>query len=62
MLEFVKPEQVGVSSQNIQGCLKALETAKLSSHALIMMRHGKIFFEKYWAPYHQEYPHRMYRR
>ncbi|MBO5928570.1 MAG: serine hydrolase [Clostridia bacterium] len=60
MLQFAKPEEVGVSSKHIQGCLKALETAKLSSHSIVMMRHGKVFFEKYWAPFHKDYPHRQY--
>lgn len=60
MLEFVKPEQVGVSSKNITRYLQALEQAGLSSHAVIMMRHGKVFFEKYWAPFHKDFAHRMY--
>ena len=60
MLDFVKPEQVGVSSKNITRYLQSLEQAGLSSHAVIMMRHGKVFFEKYWAPFHKDFPHRMY--
>ncbi len=53
MLQFVKSEQVGVSSKNIMRYLHALEQAGLSGHAVIMMRHGKVFFEKYWAPFHK---------
>lgn len=59
-LERVTPEQVGVASENIQKYMKVLERAQLSIHDVIMIRHGKVFFEKYWEPFHADYLHRMY--
>lgn len=58
--ERVTPEQVGVSSEHIQKYISVLERAQLSTHDIIMIRHGKIFFEKYWEPFHEDYLHRMY--
>ena len=45
-LERVTPEQVGVASENIQKYMKVLERAQLATHDIIMIRHGKVFFEK----------------
>ncbi|MBQ7915331.1 MAG: beta-lactamase family protein, partial [Firmicutes bacterium] len=60
MLERVLPEQVGVSSADVQKYISVLERAHLSTHNVIMIRHGKIFYENYWAPFHKDFLHRMY--
>ena len=60
MLERVLPEQVGVSSADIQKYISVLEQAQLSTHDIMMIRHGKVFYENYWAPFHKEFQHRMY--
>ena len=54
------PEEVGISSQNIRQFLQAIESNRLVTHNLILMRKGKIIFEHYWAPFHREFKHRMY--
>ena len=58
--ERVTPEQVGVSSEHIQKYISVLERTQLATHDIIMIRHGKVFFEKYWKPFHADYMHRMY--
>lgn len=58
--ERVTPEQVGISSKNIKKYISLLEKAQLSTHDVIMIRHGKIFYENYWKPFHKDFLHRMY--
>ena len=57
---YSTPEKEGISSANIQAFLQVLEDAQLPMHDVIICRHGKIVFEKYWAPFHKDYLHRMY--
>lgn len=58
--EYASPEEMGISSANIQKYIDILENSRLATHDLIIMRHGKIVFEHYWAPFHREFKHRMY--
>lgn len=60
MLEKVTPEQVGISSASVQKYLGVLERAQLSIHSVVMLRHGKVFYESYWKPFHKDFLHRMY--
>ena len=48
--ELVLPEEVGISSAEIDRLLDTLQV-HAEPHGLMMMRHGKIFFEGYWNPY-----------
>lgn len=54
------PEELGISSANIEKYIRLLEESSLATHNLILMRKGKIIFEHYWAPFHREFRHRMY--
>lgn len=60
MFEKVKPEEVGVSSENIKRYIEILEKHQLSTHDVIMVRHNKVFYEAYWQPFHKDFLHRMY--
>lgn len=60
MFEKVTPENVGISSKWILKYLKKLEDAELSVHDVIILRHNKICFEKYWKPFSEGFLHRMY--
>ncbi len=60
MFESVKPEQVGVSSDCVHKYIKYLEDKGLSTHSVIMMRHDKVFYENYWAPFDRDFKHRIY--
>lgn len=59
-MKFTTPEQVGIRSAAIESYLSHLEAGGLCTHDLILMRHGKIVFEHYWAPFHRDFLHRMY--
>ncbi len=60
MFEKVTPEAVGVSSKNVEKYVRLMERYHLPVHAMVMIRHGKVFYENYWEPFHAEYLHRMY--
>lgn len=59
-MQYATPESVGISSEKILEYVKLLEKNQLNSHNLIISKGDKIIFEKYWAPFHKDYYHRMY--
>ena len=54
------PEKMGIHSSQIQEYIESLEQANLSTHDLIIARHGNILFEAYWKPFDRNFRHRMY--
>lgn len=54
------PEAQGVSSQGVMSFLRAIETSKLSLHSVMVVRHGHVVAEGWWAPYRAEYRHTLY--
>ncbi len=59
-MEYIKPEKVGISSDNILKMIKKLNDSGLNMHDTIIARHGKICYEAYWKPFHKDFPHRIY--
>lgn len=59
-MKYIKPEEAGISSDNIREYLDRLEKGDLSTHNIILMRGNDILFEKYWKPFHKNFLHRMY--
>ncbi|MBQ7916392.1 MAG: serine hydrolase [Firmicutes bacterium] len=59
-LPMVSPESVGLDSGAILAYLKKLEHHGHCMHGFIILRHGKIAAEGYYAPHKQEWKHRMY--
>ncbi len=47
----VTPESVGVPSAAVEWLLDRLEEGWTEPHGLMLMRHGKVFAEGWWAPY-----------
>jgi CubicO group peptidase (beta-lactamase class C family) len=56
----VRPEDEQISSLWIQNFLTRLECADVAMHGMILMRHGRIVAEAYYAPYTIDTPHRMF--
>ena len=59
-MNHITPEQAGISSDAILQFIQLLEEKQLSTHNLIFMKGNNVFFEKYWAPFHKDFLHRMY--
>jgi CubicO group peptidase (beta-lactamase class C family) len=54
------PESQGVSSEGILEFLKALANAKLELHSFMLLRHGHVVSECWWAPYRRTAVHSLY--
>lgn len=54
------PESENINSEWIKNFLKRLEDADVAMHSMILMRHGNIVAETYYAPYTIDTPHRMF--
>lgn len=54
------PEAEGIASSAILDFLKGMEETKHELHSFMMLRHGKVVAEAWWAPYAPELKHTMY--
>ncbi|HEU5118062.1 MAG TPA: serine hydrolase, partial [Isosphaeraceae bacterium] len=55
-----RPESQGVSSKAILAFVDAADRDLDSLHSVMMVRHGKVIAEGWWAPYSAESPHELY--
>jgi len=53
------PESQGVSSAGLLSLVEALDRIE-HVHGLVVMRHGKVIAEGWWAPYDAQTPHELY--
>ena len=60
MFERISPEAAGISSDKIVKFINKLEQRGAIMHSLLIMRHGKVLTENYWAPFDKDFCHRMY--
>ncbi|NLG98862.1 MAG: serine hydrolase [Chloroflexi bacterium] len=54
------PEAQGVPSQAVSAFLDALEHSNLEMHSLMLLRHGAVIAEGWWAPFGPDIPHMLY--
>ncbi len=54
------PEAQGLPSAAVQEFLQATETKVLGLHSLMIVRHGQVVAEGWWAPYAADVPHQLY--
>ncbi|WP_040005716.1 serine hydrolase domain-containing protein [Fibrisoma limi] len=54
------PESQGVASGGLLDFVNAVETAKLNLHSLMVLRHGQVVAEGWWAPYTSQRKHTLY--
>ena len=54
------PEEQGVPSETIARFFQMIEEKDYDVHGLMMIRHGKVIAEHWWAPYAPQYQHAMY--
>jgi CubicO group peptidase (beta-lactamase class C family) len=58
--EAALPEAQGVSSRAVLGWVEAVERDVDALHSFVLVRHGKVVAEGWWAPYEKERPHMLY--
>jgi CubicO group peptidase (beta-lactamase class C family) len=54
------PEEQGVPSETIARFFQMIDEKGYDVHGLMMIRHGKVIAEHWWAPYAPQYQHAMY--
>lgn len=54
------PEAEGVSSAGLISFLDAIEKSKIEFHSIMVLRHGKVIAEGWWAPYAAPLKHTLY--
>ena len=54
------PEAQGVSSSAIQAFIEAADKNINALHSIMLVRHGHVIAEGWWAPYTAESPHSLY--
>ena len=54
------PAASGVSSPAISALLDRLEEKSIECHSLMVVRHGHVVAEGWWAPYSADRPHLLY--
>lgn len=59
-LKTGSPEAAGVSSLAILEFIDAVERDVNDLHSFVLVRHGKVISEGWWAPYEKESPHMLY--
>ncbi|MFI9605286.1 serine hydrolase domain-containing protein [Streptomyces sp. NPDC052043] len=54
------PAASGMSSRSIAALLDRLEAPSVECHSIMVVRHGHVVAEGWWAPYSAERPHLLY--
>ena len=54
------PESQGVPSSAILAFVEAVEQDPGGIHSLMLLRHGSVVAEGWWAPYERERQHMLY--
>ncbi|AQG79594.1 serine hydrolase domain-containing protein [Spirosoma montaniterrae] len=54
------PEAQGVASGGLLNFVNAVEKADLNLHSLMVVRHGRVIAEGWWAPYAPQRKHTLY--
>jgi CubicO group peptidase (beta-lactamase class C family) len=60
MLPRSTPSAAGVSSRSISALLDRLEARSVECHSIMVVRHGHVVAEGWWAPYTAGRPHLLY--
>ena len=62
MFEFEKvmPQDAGIDPDKIKKVLERLDKRNIPMHSLLILKDGRLVFEKYYAPYEKDTLHRMF--
>ncbi|MEF3309288.1 serine hydrolase [Paenibacillus sp. GYB004] len=54
------PERLGIPSSAVLQFIETIQGEQICMHGFLLLRHGQIAAEGYWAPYSETSMHRMY--
>ncbi|MGW4638391.1 serine hydrolase domain-containing protein [Sphaerisporangium sp. NPDC004334] len=60
LLPRAAPAAAGVSSRGVAALLDRLEAESVECHTIMVVRHGHVVAEGWWAPYSADRPHLLY--
>lgn len=60
MFKTISPESAGIPSEAIERFYKEIETRKMPLHSFMLLRHGNIITQGWWAPHHSQERHIIY--
>ncbi|MGI6200786.1 MAG: serine hydrolase, partial [Christensenellales bacterium] len=58
-LRRVHPGEVGVDPAGIEAFLDAVESGGMGLHGFMLLRHGCVAAEGWWAPYRPTFNHQL---
>lgn len=58
--KIITPEEAGLSERIVEAFLHELQEKNAGMDSVLLVRDGKLCFEKYWEPYDENTNHRMY--
>lgn len=59
-LRRVHPGEVGIDPAGIDAFLDAVEAGGMGLHGFMLLRHGSVAAEGWWAPYRRDFNHQLY--
>ncbi len=59
-LQRTSPEQQGISSSSLMQFFDAVDSQLHELHSVMLLRHGSVVAEGWWAPYGRALPHMMF--
>ena len=59
-MRICTPEQAGISSAHVRRFYETLEGYHIPVHSVILAKGDAVFSECYYAPFHEDFLHRMY--
>lgn len=59
-LPISRPEQQGISSENVLSFIDGIEKSGLELHGFILLRHGHVVSQGFWHPYGPDCPHQLF--
>ena len=60
MLGYTTPEKAGMPRAAIDRFLTDMQRHEINLHSLMLLRGNDVFYERAWAPFSLDRPHRMY--
>lgn len=60
VFEKVTPESVGIPSSAVMGLINQMKHDGVEMHSMMLLRHGKVYAQGWWAPYAPDLRHIMF--
>jgi CubicO group peptidase (beta-lactamase class C family) len=59
-LEHALPEEVGIDSKGLERFIELVQEKQVALHSFMLLRHGKVAAEAYYAPFRKDKLHHIF--